>query len=110
MKYRTTEIIELLKRVLKKTNTAFREEEWKSLVDLISSYGETIDKKSLQELGSHLVGNFEILGYTLNEMTRLEDTKEEVELSDILLNTYATLAYYYLENQKIFDRADAKNI
>ncbi len=109
MKYRTTEIIELLKRVLKKTNTACREEEWKSLVDLISSYGETIDKKSLQELGSHLVGNFEILGYAINEMTRIE-TKEEVELSDILLNTYATLAYYYLENQKIFDRADAKNI
>jgi len=110
MKYRTAEIIELFKRVLKKTNTIVAEEEWQSLVKLISSYGGTIDRKSLQEFGCHLQGNLEILGYTLNEMTRVKDDSEIVDLTDVLIKTYANLAYHYLENLAIFDKADAKKI
>jgi len=110
MKYRTVEIIELLKRVLNKTNAVVNTEEWQSLVDALSSYGETIDRKSLQAFGSHLTGNFEILSYTLSEMTRVPDNSDVVDLTDTLMNTYATLAYYYLKNQAIFDKADAKKI
>ncbi len=110
MKYRTTDIKELFKRVLNKTNTAVEPEEWESLTSLISSYGSTIDRKSLQEFGNHLIGDFEILRYTLNEMIRIQNASEEVVLTDKLMNTYASLAYFYQKNLTLFDKEDHKEI
>ncbi len=110
MKYRTAEIIDLFKSVLKRTNTIVDPKEFEALVKLISSNGPLIDKKSLQDLGSHLTSNLEILGYVVNEMTTIQDPNEEVVLTDSLIKTYSSLAYYYLENQRIFSKEEPKKI